>query len=1330
MKIRNVLLLCLMAVLATHTGMSADILSFGNTANIPEAGVPQELARWRKATYTDVRYRLHFDIPEERTERVDGWITVRLRLDAPADIVLDFREPASSVHEVSINGIRTFMTSNGKSGMQTDGTRGEPNRADGERISRADGETNSTDRETGRADGETSGANGEISQVTENNGRTAGDAGSTDVQGNRTGKDRQPQPCCIIQNEHIVIPAALTRAGENTVDIVFTAGDQSLNRNDEFLYTLLVPDRARTLFPCFDQPDMKALYTLSLEVPMTWKAVSNTHIAKEHLIYTGWTDIQKYELTNGQPCNRPNSKDQDCNSQAGNSPGSNDQPGNRPNTKDQDCNSPGNYGQPGERQAKKIPGSNSQTENNQVNNDRTGNRPDDYNQANRPGDYGPDNQAHNRPYTQDLPPTDTPAAGQPSSRKLITFSETEPLSTYLFSFVAGEFFQRDYDDGRHRFSAYYRETDTAKTAQLDDIFAQVAASLEWLEEYTGVPYPFAKYDFIILPGFQYGGMEHTGATLYNDGRMFLGPNPTLSDELSRTELIAHETAHMWFGDLVTMKWFDEVWTKEVFANHFAAWISEPLYPEVNHRLNRLRSFNTAALSEDRTEGTVSISQELPNLRYAGLVYGQIIYNKAPVMMEKLIEIMGRDAFREGIRTYLKRYAYSNATWDDLVGILDSLTTADLRVFSRAWVYEKGMPDITFRISGSRKDSLTVTQTDPLGRGIVWPQSFGVTVSDGTQSAQIEVRMDAAEVTVPISMPATTNTAPLYILPNTDGRGYGRFILPKATADWLLTHWPEIQDGTARFSTLMNLQENYLAGLISARDWSSSILAGLDTETDQLTASSLSGFLGWAIDDLSGTDREAVEQQLWTLAHTHPEKAVRTILMRSLPGRIYSRNLCDSLYAIWAGQSEPLYSESSYTSLAWELALRFPDRAEDILTTQRARLTDPDRLRRFDYISRALSPDESARDTLFQSLMKAENRRIEPWTASVLSYLNHPLRESSSIRYIRPGLDILEEVQRTGDIFFPRNWTGALLGSHRSPEAMHEVRQFLEDRPDYPALLRNKILQAAYPLFRANTTAAIRTSPEDTLIYRRTMEKLLPLSDRPAGDIMKAAAEALYGTPYASGTLEGDPEVLTVNLRETDCILLVEACTAMTLLLKDNDGKGIPPFEDFCSMLRTLRYRDGITAGYPSRLHYTTEWLLQAQDNGFLREVTAELGGTPLHQEFSFMSSHRDNYPRLREEDGALKLIRRSEERLDTAAAYFSIPSEKIPEIEANIQNGDIICFLSTTPGLDITHTGIACRGKDGSLHFIHASMKEGKVVFEQKTLAEYARNGIRVARTL
>ena len=259
-------------------------------------------------------------------------------------------------------------------------------------------------------------------------------------------------------------------------------------------------------------------------------------------------------------------------------------------------------------------------------------------------------------------------------------------------------------------------------------------------------------------------------------------------------------------------------------------------------------------------------------------------------------------------------------------------------------------------------------------------------------------------------------------------------------------------------------------------------------------------------------------------------------------------------------------------------------------------------------------------------------------------------------------------------------------------------------------------------------ASVRTSPQDSLIYTRTIQELLPYAGLPAGELMIKTAGMFYGTPYKSGTLETVPEALTVNLHETDCILLVETCTAMTLLLKEYTDGGIPSFEDFCAMLRTLRYRYGITDGYPSRLHYTSEWLLQAQDNGFLKEVTAELGGIPLNQVFSFMSSHRDNYPRLREDDGALGLIRRAEERLDTAAAYFYIPSEKIPEIEGNILNGDIICFVSTVSGLDITHTGIACREEDGSLHFIHASMKEGKVVLETRTLAEYARSGIRVAR--
>jgi hypothetical protein len=123
--------------------------------------------------------------------------------------------------------------------------------------------------------------------------------------------------------------------------------------------------------------------------------------------------------------------------------------------------------------------------------------------------------------------------------------------------VAGELTREVYSRNGRDISIYHRETDPKKIAQCPAIADEVFDALEWQEDFTGIPYPFAKYDVIILPGFQYGGMEHTGATLYTDRRMFLDEHPTLNERLSRSALIAHETSHMWFGDYVTMKWFDD-----------------------------------------------------------------------------------------------------------------------------------------------------------------------------------------------------------------------------------------------------------------------------------------------------------------------------------------------------------------------------------------------------------------------------------------------------------------------------------------------------------------------------------------------------------------------------------------------------------------------------------------------------------------------------------------------------------------------------------------------------------------------------------------------------
>ena len=153
------------------------------------------------------------------------------------------------------------------------------------------------------------------------------------------------------------------------------------------------------------------------------------------------------------------------------------------------------------------------------------------------------------------------------------------------------------------------------------------------------------------------------------------------------------------------------------------------------------------------------------------------------------------------------------------------------------------------------------------------------------------------------------------------------------------------------------------------------------------------------------------------------------------------------------------------SLACELSIRKADLAEQIISTQRNRISNPDRLRQFDFLAMAVNPDKQKRDEFFKSLLEPENRSVEPWTATALSYLNHPAYQPLSQSYIRPGLDELLEVQRTGDIFFPRNWVGSLLGNYRNEESRLEVEKFLEENPDYKPLLKNKILQAASSMYR-------------------------------------------------------------------------------------------------------------------------------------------------------------------------------------------------------------------------------------------------------------------------
>ncbi len=177
----------------------------------------------------------------------------------------------------------------------------------------------------------------------------------------------------------------------------------------------------------------------------------------------------------------------------------------------------------------------------------------------------------------------------------------------------------------------------------------------------------------------------------------------------------------------------------------------------------------------------------------------------------------------------------------------------------------------------------------------------------------------------------------------------------------------------------------------------------------------------------------------------------------------SQDAINKLYHIWEGKLkiEKLHlSDNDQTSLAYNLALKMPEKSKNIIEEQLSRISNPDRKEQIKFVTPALSNIDNERDLFFQSLKNPVNREHERWVITGLNYLNHPLRSAYSIKYLNESLELLQEIQLTGDIFFPKQWLDAVLSGYQSKEANVIVNQFLLSNPDYPENLKGKILQSA------------------------------------------------------------------------------------------------------------------------------------------------------------------------------------------------------------------------------------------------------------------------------
>ena len=245
-----------------------------------------------------------------------------------------------------------------------------------------------------------------------------------------------------------------------------------------------------------------------------------------------------------------------------------------------------------------------------------------------------------------------------------------------------------------------------------------------------------------------------------------------------------------------------------------------------------------------------------------------------------------------------------------------------------------------------------------------------------------------------------------------------------------------------------------------------------------------------------------------------------------------------------------------------------------------------------------------------------------------------------------------------------------------------------------------------------------------------------LDTLPVGDAVARLGETFVGTTYTPGTLEvPGPERVVINLRELDCVTFIENVLALVRLIReDGDAALSTPAEAkarYESYVRDLRYRDGALAGYPSRLHYFSEWLSDNERRGRLRQLGRELGGELDREPIDFMSTHPKSYRQL-SEPGVLDAIRAVEARLNAGAGRWYIPEDRIAAVATQIRSGDLIGATSTVKGLDIAHTGIAL-WKNGELHLLHAPLVGKSVEISELPLAERiqsiaSQDGIMVAR--
>ncbi|WP_405780769.1 aminopeptidase N [Streptomyces sp. NBC_00859] len=423
------------------------------------------------------------------------------------------------------------------------------------------------------------------------------------------------------------------------------------------------------------------------------------------------------------------------------------------------------------------------------------------------------------------------------------FAETKPISTYITAVVAGPYhrvtdvYRRTLDDGTELeipLGALCRKG-LARHFDADDIFLVTKQGLDFFHDHFDFPYPFGKYDQAFVPEYNLGAMENPGLVTFREEYIYRGKVTRAAYE-SRANVILHEMAHMWFGDLVTMVWWDDLWLKESFADFMGCFSMVNATRFTDGWITFANNRKSWAYRADQLPSTHPVTADIRDLEDAKLNFDGITYAKGASVLKQLVAYVGQDAFLEGARRYFKRNAYGNTRLGDLLSVLEETSGRDMVSWSRSWLQTAGVNSLTPAVvhdAEGRITELSVLQDAAGTHPELRPHRVAVglyRVEDGALVRYARAEADVAGARTVVSELAGAERPDL-VLVNDDDLTYCKIRFDEDSLDTLREHLGDITDPLARalcWSALWNLTRD---ALMPARDFIALVLRFAGRESD-------------------------------------------------------------------------------------------------------------------------------------------------------------------------------------------------------------------------------------------------------------------------------------------------------------------------------------------------------------------------------------------------------------------------------------------------------------------------------------------------------------------